>query len=363
MKILAILPNLKDEVGHIYSYHIAVSRAVSLNHWDYIALVPRNCSMNLPVGWEKGLCSIDWEKKRKWYEKFFGLKNIVPLIHSLKKNNEKNCAVFLEHFTLVDLFSLFLAFCCFRPKMQLWILYRYATYQMKMGGKIHRFLHKLFQFRLKNRLFLFTDSELLAKDLEKVFFREIGILPIPHGEMAVRVRIKREEIFLWWPGGSIRRERGISIVQKIAKDLENSSFPFKLVVSDNVENLFSHKVIKLSRNLSREEYEEWMQKASIVLLPYDAAVYRFGTSGVFVEAVLGEAVPLCTSNTWMTYELEKFNLGELGIDWGKENVLQKIETLLKDERVKTKLQNMRMVYKKYHTQSGFALCISKHVSL
>ena len=52
-----------------------------------------------------------------------------------------------------------------------------------------------------------------------------------------------------------------------------------------------------------------------VLLPYDKKIYAECNLGIFVEAIVAGKITLVSADTWMAYELNKFKLTELVIDW------------------------------------------------
>ncbi len=69
--------------------------------------------------------------------------------------------------------------------------------------------------------------------------------------------------------------------------------------------------------LSPEDYQDWLQRCAVILIPYDAHHYRAGTSGVFVEAVASGAAVLTSRGSWMAKEAERNGLTRvLACDWG-----------------------------------------------
>jgi hypothetical protein len=68
--------------------------------------------------------------------------------------------------------------------------------------------------------------------------------------------------------------------------------------------------------LSPEDYQDWLQRCAVILIPYDAHHYRAGTSGVFVEAVAAGAAVLTSRGSWMAKEAERNGLTRvLACDW------------------------------------------------
>lgn len=359
LQIYAVLPALKDEVGHIYSYNLALEKAASFNGWKYSALVPYKCRIkNLPLSWEKGLYSTDWEKNKNFFDKFTPFKNLIRFFRFLKKANHAEAIVFLEHFTLVDLGVLFLACLFIRPKFQFWLLHRYASSQMKGKGRLHNIIHRLFKLKIGKRFFkLMTDSELLQKDLKAAFGQEVHLVSIPHGGASGSVtgQSKKisEPIKIWWPGGSIRPEKGLFFIQTLTREHELKDC--QLIVSEGCRPFLKEtgKVEFLPRHLTGEEYDLWMQKADFVILPYDPKIYAFGTSGIFVEAVIAGSCPLASDGTWMAYELKKFGLEKLIFQRDKIMDLD-FQALKADPQILQKLSDMRKSYLAFHNIGHFA---------
>ena len=110
----------------------------------------------------------------------------------------------------------------------------------------------------------------------------------------------------------------------------------------------------VSTMLSRKEYVEWMRIVDLVLLPYSAKDYAYRTSGIFVEAIVLGAVPIVTNNTWMAYELQRFDLFELIFEWDECNLMDRLCHLPCNINTRKKLEFMRSYYRGFHCVQGFA---------
>ena len=97
-----------------------------------------------------------------------------------------------------------------------------------------------------------------------------------------------------------------------------------------------------------------MLGSDIILLPYAPSSYRFRTSGIFVEAITMGKIALTTKNTWMAYELEKYDLKELIIDWDAPTIVQKLEEIYLNKSIREKLKFMTNEYCKFHNIETFA---------
>lgn len=185
---------------------------------------------------------------------------------------------------------------------------------------------------------LYADSELIPKSMGF----DATIVPIPH---VVESQDYGDEWIMWWPGRP-RVEKGLEDVRFLAKYVGNE----KLVVSEEAR---MEGVVALPKYLDREEYEEWFGRAKVILLPYDPFVYRTATSGIFVEAVVSGKMPVVKDGSWLAYELKRFGLCELIIEWDTPAVVEQIKALYHDEGVRNKLRAMQEAYRQYHCFEGF----------
>jgi len=346
------MPMLEDEVGHVFQYNLSIDQAVSQIGWNFIGYVPRSTQVkDLPPNWRKNLPHDYWKKEKTLKTKlsiFF--KNIPVYVKIFKKASKKNSIIFLEHFSLFHLLAILIASSLYRHNIELWLLYRYLPNKKKIG--LFRSLFRWYNFFLgKNKVKLLTDSELLANEFIHIFQKKINVIPIPHAAMSTqKAHEKNNSLYLWWPGGSIRKEKGINEIRKIIKELVSSQCA--LVLANSAKHQFesnSTNIIYIPTELSRNEYEKWMNTSDIILLPYDPTTYSHSTSGIFVEAILAKKMPVVKNGSWLAHELKRFNLNELIIDWEKNNLLNHIRTLFHSRNTQKKLLKMHESYKAYHS--------------
>lgn len=344
----SILPELKTEKGHIYGYHVALKQAVEKNGWDHFAWAPSSCPMQeLPHGWSKELADSN-----------FGIaRHCLAYLKALRLVTTQEAPIlFLEHFRLVHLIALCLALAVWRRPFQLWLLHRYEPSRMTRRGRIHARIYRIFRGYFGNTsLRFFTDSEPLG-DLQKKWLQAaVQVLPIPHSRTQDLVGSGQDGIHWWWPGEA-REEKGGMHIGRIARLLNH--LPVRLVVCKSalhkgiVEE--SGQILALEEGIPRSEYEQWLHRVDMILLPYDPKVYRSATSGIFVEAVMAGKLAAVHEGTWMAKELRNHCLDELIIDWEASDVVEKLLALQKNQNVIEKLLAMRESYRKYHSIESFA---------
>jgi len=355
-KICALLPCLSTEVGHIYHYHIAVQHSVESLGWIYEAFIPKGAKIfPLPAHWHPVLANDHWDVPKTFFfclRMLFG--NISPLRSIFRKANHETI-VFLEHFTLQSLAAIWISLWFLKPSFQFWILHRYAYSKNHFKTWIYRLFHWFLERKIeKGRFRILTDSELLAVLQVDCFSRSVDVVPIPHTVNLERIE-KKGPCLLWWPGGSMREDKGLLSIQKLANSLLQRK-DFLLVLAEKGKSLFpsSDSLMFIPTVLSSEDYTNWMRTADLVLLPYSPQDYAHRTSGIFVESICLGSIPVVSKKTWMAYELGKYDLSELTLDLEQFSSPNHLAMLLSDIKILEKLTVMRSYYRQFHSENGFA---------
>jgi hypothetical protein len=357
--IYAIVPLLSSEVGHFFQYHVSVQKAFQALGGSYTPLVPKGARIHsMPPNWLNILAD-DRSMSRKSF--FYRLKILLSNFFILRRffatlKNQSETVVFFESFELQHLASIFLALLCTRSAIQFWFMHRFVLGKFHYKTLIYRFFHWFLEFRLgRNNVRYLTDSELLAQEQQKVFKRNIFVLPIPHAQdIFFEQNKKNEELLLWWPGGSIRQDKGLFYIQRIAEMIRGKK-KIKLIVAEKAKELLpDHSQIHLiPAEISRAEYVQWMRQSNLILLPYSSIDYVHRTSGIFVEAVSLGALPVTTQGTWMAHELKKFGLDCLAIDWNRDDLIDYLTSLPSNQNIIERLKIMRTAYHEYHSEKKF----------
>lgn len=384
---IALVLHLYGGKGHVFSYQKSVGAAVDLIGWDHLAAVsPDPVIKSFPAQWrpvyvDSGVLDYEGSEILKLLRNF----SILPFISGMyifaramrglieremtAKLNKK--IIFLETFNPLQLMSLVFALIFMKHnRIAVWLLHRGGP---NWGGSRHRLLAQSFamSFRAihplielvvgRNNLVLLTDSEKLRTSLQEYYKRPVQVVPIPHtpaalSEESIPLRHLNEEISCWWPGAP-RPEKGLAVIRRIASEKNEQAFKIKLFVAEsaNLKKVSGGiKVKSVADNLGREEYDRMFFASNLILLPYDQEIYNESTSGIFTESIAAGAIPLVTKDTWMAYELEKYNLTELIIDWNDDNIISKIVQISSDVKVKQKVKDMQIKYMEYHNIKSFA---------
>jgi hypothetical protein len=353
--IYSIIVSLKNELGHFFEYNLAFTKAAKINNFKHIKIIPKSCNIpNMDKTWQKEIYAINHKNKLK------NLKNIFPFIRIFKKiKKEKNGIIFLDDFNIIILLLVFLAAIIVKPKSQLWLLHRFEYNKTFLNGKGYKIIQYLLEKAFSKKKIKFLTDSTLIKNINGYFFnRKFHVLPIPHVYFSDEKKILDKNFkYFWWPGGLIRKEKGLDHIINLVNLLENKE-NIKIVLAETAKEFIkSNNTIFIPTNLSRKEYESWMISSDLILLPYISNLYRYRTSGIFVEAIIAGAIPIVNKNTWMSYELSKYNLENLSIDWSNKDVVKKLNFILENNSIHNKLLSMKKDYKKIHSIENYALVL------
>lgn len=346
--IYALSPNLFDEVGHVYRYQSAFERAVCKNGWKYVNFIPKGCSLKtIPPSWVRALPNDFWNRKKTFFFRlgklFTGFFSFLSIFRKIGK--EENGVIFLENFELQNLVAILFAILLSRPHFSLWLLHRYEYGPHHFKTRIYRFFHWIVEKKIP--ILYLTDSEPLQMAQQALFLKPIHVLPIPHTASSEGAKTPS---LLWWPGGSIRKDKGLLVVQRLVRQIRP---PFRLALAESARPFLpsSDQLLFLPPLLAETEYLAWMSKAEFVLLPHDPREYEKRTSGIFVEAVVAGAIPLVSKGTWMAYELEKFGVFASIFDWEEDDLFSRLSSPFPARK---ELGIMQRKYQEFHTEQGLA---------
>lgn len=354
---LSFLLNKVEYEGHDYIYHLEVQKAArSLGLESYVMLPIGYGALTLPKNWISTFRKTNSAIKR-WldFAKIFRTRSFQRIF-------------FLESFTTKDLILLATAALIFLPKEdRICLLFRYNLEFVRYGGKIHTLLCYLLRKKLDKNFLLLSDSELIARSLQKKWAVTVKVMPIPHGrcQHAKKNGSSNEKIHCWWPG-SPREAKGLKEIQRLFSLKDPHVALCEIIVHEqtplsSTENSLVCK--RLNGNLSREEYERQLYQSDIILLPYDPIIYKESTSGIFVEAICAGKMVLVKEGSWLAHELRRFDLGALIVDWENPLFFSHLADLTKNISLKEGLCKMQEDYRKYHSVESFANKLSELLDL
>ncbi len=344
-----------EGAGHFYHYHRAVQKALEGKVHDLTVYVPLDAHFEeLPKGW------------KKWFNSFYNRKNRKKFWNDCKnlfrRPSKGRRIFFIEFFGRRDFFLYGCAALLFARKEDIfWILYRDdLTIRRSKDLKVIRFISTLLQWRFRDHFIPLTDSELLADYYKNWFSIRPQVLPILYTEVAPLSPKSQDHLVCTWLG-SPREEKGAPEIARLVQLPDPAAARVELEISGaayfpTIKNQI--RVTLRKAYLTEAEYYQSLRKSDVVLLPYDPDKYRLRTSGVFIEAILAGKIPLVKRGSWLAYELNRFGLEELIVDWHNPLFFSNLFSIVRDENVILKLSTMQAAYLSFHGEENFARSLS-----
>jgi glycosyltransferase involved in cell wall biosynthesis len=167
-----------------------------------------------------------------------------------------------------------------------------------------------------DRVRLVTDSHLLSDEYRTVTDLPIEILPIPHVEPASvkdHVRSIPRLVYL----GNARSTKGFQYLPYLVSQIRDSLIAGEWIAEFQANVLFRRDMESVTAlcalreepvtlwedELSMEQYAALLDRAGLVVLPYQTLYYHSQSSGVFAEAI-GRGKPVVVPRgTWMASQL------------------------------------------------------------
>lgn len=157
--------------------------------------------------------------------------------------------------------------------------------------------------------------------------------------------------------GFSTEEKGWSVVKNLAQGTWTET-PVELVAAEASQLVGTTNGVKvrlIGDRLSREEYAAWLNRAQVILLPYDPVAYQERTSGIFTEAIIAGRIPVVSAGTWMAAELNHYDLAALVLDWQNPlSVWRSVGEIVNNAEIRQKLMLMRQAYCQFHCLENYA---------
>lgn len=176
-------------------------------------------------------------------------------------------------------------------------------------------------YKRKNFIFM-SDSDLITEKLKKDGFIDAKTLPIPHmPPRSTRQRSGNE----WEIGyfGETRYDKGFDLlpglVDKVLEKEKTARFMIQMNMHKatvemkkageqlhEIARKYPERIDMVHRYLPDNEYEAYLRKCDIILIPYRKEYYGKGTSGVLAEAIACGAWAVVPEGTWMSEQKNKY---------------------------------------------------------
>jgi hypothetical protein len=355
---LSICPFLKGIGGHDIPYQESLRLALD-DTWQFKVLattaaknlkLPKFFFTSLPVYTTKTNVLYWW-------------RYILAIRKEIINSMMSKCTLFIESFGLGHLLGLGIAIFFANRKIDRLIILLRTNLIVNNYFKTVALNAVLFFFIeiLKVKVLFATDSVLVRNFFNKKFQMNATVLPIPHANFQCREKsIDKSDpnrpIVCWMPGAS-RPEKNYAIAAKLiinSSKLNQNILWMPGSLKKEVGTRGKH--VFFDATLSEEEYQYTLLNCDVVLLPYDSQVYEMATSGIFIECIIAGKYPITSKNSWMSFELARYELHDLSISWNEpkaECELDRIFKMLEDKNFLFKMQKMRREYLNFHNHNEF----------
>ena len=324
--IFTLSTSFIKEVGHDRAYHESLQNAFQSLGYRVFTFIPIACqATNLPANWIR----------------FFRRSRLLDYLRLLKRDVD---ILFIESYSLSELFALLIALLIRRPRLALWQVVRDARRQ-----RAHALLAHLLRWTLRGRYHLFSDSALVIR----AFKQPMTLLPIPHTPPPGIPR-PSSKLSLWLPGAP-RAEKGLAQLRTFCLSKDPALRQMKLFLSPNplFDMPLDMEMQWVPTALSREDYCQLLHEVDILLFPYDPILYASRTSGPFVEAIALNKCVFTRDGSWLAHELRQHDLNECILDWDAPSAPSQLLAVFQDEAVREKRAEMHRAYKVFHNEATF----------
>ncbi len=341
------LPSFQDNSGHENSYLEVYEKLSKIKSFNIELFVAKNNTIKTTL--KKN--SIFFKNRNFFFLKIFNIFRNLKVINKISKLSKKETVFLLDGHSFYFLLAFILSLTNANKFKKLILFCRY-NYK-----GIQKMIFKFFVFFLKKKFsesILIVDNNFNYKIFKKNFkYNTIKYFPTPFFTKEKNKKIiEKIEKTVLCPGQYRYEKFGKNLFDFLEK---NKDSQIKISISKKFKYLISGKIKfnKFEENLDKKKYIELIKKNSIIILPYDASLYKYRTSGIFFESINFNKIIFVTNNTWFSSELKRFKLYELIInDWSKFNLDKKLSEL-HITKIEKKLNLMRKEYFKFHNQNNF----------
>jgi len=377
--VLSSAAALSSFKGHSYNYHLAVRDALRLSSIEYKVLIPSKNPITLQDEvWEQELRipsklvgDISSKIARFFAYAYYSICISYAWVFFYRKYSKSaEVIVFYEtggNFLDEILISIVLKIFVKKP-LAVWYLVRGLPKTKKFQFLLKSSIFFAEFFVGKGRLKLCTDTVPLRDQLKYVLKRDVVCLPIPH---AYSKQSKDQDLDYIKPNGlriwglsCMGENKGEKFLANLLRQKLTPSVNVEVIVRDfflEKNELHPESFVKvIPSELDALQFTILLQSCHVALLPYfggEDQAYKLSSSGIFVDSVTAGLLPLVSRDTWMEFELNRFDLNELVLDWDQYNTLPKLSTLINglfaSKSTMCKLDGMRRSYSAMHSPDGF----------
>ncbi len=273
-RMIATDPYFLNEIGHHHAYHSAVQNSFERLGYRVETIIPIVCQV-------PSLDSVRWirffhHSENRIIRAVWHLFDYLRLFRRMRSGQFEKTVLFLESYSLLDMFSLILGVFLFGKKtLEIWQVFRDGLEWIPWKKFVYGWLTKIFRWRLKDRYHAFSDSEVAVESLTPHLGCSVVLLPIPHAPSKIGVQnfSSRKRKIRLWAAGQPRLDKGILEIKRFCSMPDPNLKNMELLLESNRFMDCSHSTNLAIRwipsRLSGEEYLRTLMEADALLSPYD----------------------------------------------------------------------------------------------
>lgn len=349
--LVCFLPFFYDNSGHEVSFIKLLQKISFKLKKRFLVILPKKNIFNFNLKNHKKIIFSLKIKDLKFLYNLF--KNFLAISNLLKKNNfNKKDIVYLDGYNLVFLILFTLTFLINKQRNFIII---YSRYNLEgFSGFIYLYCFKIIK-NISHKFILLTDTEELKKKNLITFKIKSILMPIPHIfkiTKIVKKKLNPLNIKILFPG-KFRKDKFSKNFHNFL--ITNNSKNIKINISKKFSyyDNYKYKFKRFDENLSRQKYLNLFKETNFIILPYNDKLYKYRSSGIFIESISLKKITFVSKATWMADELRKFKLDCLVVkDWSSFKLSNSLK-IYDDPEIKKKIDIMHKKYLSFHNEKNF----------
>ncbi len=174
----------------------------------------------------------------------------------------------------------------------------------------------------KESIHFYTDTEQLSHQYNRLGIQPFETLPVPVDDAYIQEKVVSDLPLNVVYAGDARREKGYHLLPRIVQDTwlthgKVGKVHFEFQSNYNIEDgepeaviarsqlgSFPNGLVKLhTEPLSQDAFRELIQRADVILVPYESDPYFTRSSGIMVEAFTAGIPVVVPAGSWMALQL------------------------------------------------------------
>jgi len=218
------------------------------------------------------------------------------------------------------------------------------------------------------RIRLFTDSDNLTEEHAQILRRRFQTAPIPVDTALFGKRPAANDVATVLYLGDARTEKGYASIPAVARALrgELAEGRIRMIIQSNfnvpggepgiaaARDFLSTlpNVVLLRKAMTEQEYNEYLLRADLILLPYQANRYVSRTSGILAEAICAGVPAVVPPGTWLAEQVRRHGAGVVYDALDPEGPARAVsEALAGIESLRARAEDRRAAYAQFHSPS------------